>query len=404
VKISPLLAIFLVVLVDVFGMTLVLPLLGPYAERFHASPLQATLLVSVFAVCMLISGPILGSLSDRYGRKPLLLVSQLGTLIGFVLLARAQSLAMIFFSRALDGMTAGNLSLAQAFVSDHTEAKDRTKSFALIGIAFGLGFFMGPFVTSSLLRYGMTAPIWLAVALSALSIVCTAALIPSGPPAPGATGDGPAGRRLSVLSFGAYKPYFQRPELRVVLLQHLAYTLGFSAFTSGFSLFAERTYRLGGHAAGPREVGYVFGYAGFLGLIFQGGVLGRLTRKFGEERIIRSAFATNIAAYIVLASMPSVAGVILSTTLAAYGNGALRPAITSLASQRTSAQEQGTVLGLVQSLSSISAICGPMIGGLLLEHTWLRSWAIVPAICSLVGLVLSGTAHADAPKQQNETT
>ncbi len=388
-KVSPLLAIFLVVLVDVFGMTLVLPLLGPYAERFHASPSQATLLVSVFAVCMLISGPILGRLSDRYGRKPLLLISQLGTLIGFVLLARAQSLLMIFFARALDGATAGNLSLAQAFVSDHSQAKDRTKSFALIGIAFGLGFFVGPFVTSTLLGYGMTAPIWLAVGLSALSIVCTAVLIPGGLPPQGASGDGPGGRRLSVFAWSAYRPYFARPKLRSVLLQHLVYSIGFTSFTSGFSLFAERAYQWHGRAVTPREVGYVFGYAGFLGLIFQGGILSRLTHRYGEERVIRSAFATNIVAYIVLSMFPSVTGVVVSCTLSAYGNGALRPAISSIASQQAGADEQGTVLGLVQSLSSVAAIAAPILGGILLDHSMLRAWAIVPSVCSVIGLAIA---------------
>ena len=158
-----LLPVFLIVLVDVFGMTLVIPLLAIYAETFHATPLQATMLVSVFAACQLVSGPIIGHMSDRVGRKPMLLISQIGTFIGFIVMARAQALWMLYVARVLDGSTAGNLSLAQAYISDHTEPSQRAKSFGLIGIAFGVGFFIGPSLTGYLsAKYGLTTPIYLA--------------------------------------------------------------------------------------------------------------------------------------------------------------------------------------------------------------------------------------------------
>lgn len=393
---SPLLAIFLVVLVDVFGMTLVLPLLAPYAERFHASPLQATLLVSVYALCMLISGPILGSLSDRYGRKRLLLLSQLGTLAGFVLLARAESLAMLFVARAIDGATAGNLSLAQAYVSDRTRPEERTGAFALIGIAFGVGFFLGPWVTGSLIRFGYTAPIWLAAALSLTSILCTLALLEGGPPprrdALGA--EGPAGRRLSLLSWGAYEPFFRRPVLGGVLLEHLAYAFAFTSFTSGFALFAERTYRWHGHLFTPREVGYAFAYAGFLGIVLQGGMLRPLTRRFGEGRIVRASFIANIVGYAVLALAPTLGGLAVATTITAFGNGALRPSLSGLASQHAEAHEQGVVLGLVQSLSSVASIFAPIISGALIERRWLVAWAALPGALAALGLLLSTRGSA----------
>ena len=165
-----LLPVFLIVLVDVFGLTLVIPLLAIYAETLSASPLQATMLISVYAAFQLVSGPIIGQLSDRFGRKPLLLISQVGTFIGFVLMARAQTLWVLYVARVLDGATAGNLSLAQAYISDHTEPADRAKSFGLIGIAFGVGFFIGPTLTGYLAgRYSLTAPIYLAACMSAVS-------------------------------------------------------------------------------------------------------------------------------------------------------------------------------------------------------------------------------------------
>jgi MFS transporter, DHA1 family, tetracycline resistance protein len=396
VKSSPLLAIFLVVLVDVFGMTLVIPLLGPYAERFHASPVQATMLVSVYAACMLVAGPILGSLSDRYGRKRLLVLSQLGTLVGFVMLARAQTLWMLFLARAIDGATAGNLSLAQAYVSDRTKPEDRTKSFALIGIAFGVGFFIGPWVTGSLVHYSYTAPIWLAAGLSLTSIVCTLALLEGGPPPQASErgGEGPAGRRLSVLSWSAYARFFERPILRGVLIEHLLYSFAFTSFTSGFALFAERTYRHRGVAFTPREVGYAFAYAGFLGIILQGGMLGRIVKRYGEGRLVRAAFAANALGYTVLAAFPSIAGLAAATTITAFGNGAIRPSLSSLASQHAEAHEQGVVLGLVQSLSSVAAIFAPIVSGTLIERRWLFAWAALPGALAIVALLVGTRGSA----------
>lgn len=392
-KSSRLFAIFLVVLVDVFGMTLVIPLLGPYAERFHATPSQATLLVSIYAAFMLIGGPILGALSDRYGRKKLLLLSQIGTLIGFIILAKATSLWMLFLGRAIDGATAGNLSLAQAYVSDRTRPEERTRSFAIIGIAFGIGFFIGPAITGMLAHsHSYNAPIWLAAGLSLTSIIFTLLLLEGGLPpqranAPSDAEGAPAGRRLGVLSWGAYRPYFQHPILRGVLFEQLLYSLAFTTFTSGFSLFAERTYRYQGHFFTPRETGYAFAYAGFLGIILQGGLLGRLAKRYGEGRLVRTAFAANVLAYAVLAAMPSIPGLIIASTISAYGNGAIRPSLSSLASQQAEAHEQGVVLGLVQSINSIASVIAPVVAGQLIEKGLLRAWALVPAGLAAVALI-----------------
>ena len=175
-----LIPIFLIVLVDVFGLTLVLPLQAIYAEKLGASPLQATLLVSVFAVCQLIASPLLGSWSDRIGRKSVLLFSQVGAVFGYLAMASATSIWMIYVARVIQGATAGNLSIAQAYIADHSEAKDRAKSFAIIGVAFGLGFFIGPAVTGMLVRYGLAAPIFVAAGMSVLSLICTLVLLPGG--------------------------------------------------------------------------------------------------------------------------------------------------------------------------------------------------------------------------------
>jgi len=174
---SALLPIFLVVLVDILGLTLILPLLPFYAERFGASPIVVGLLGATFAACQLVSGPILGGLSDRFGRRPLLLVSQVGTFLGFLLLARADALWMVFVSRVIDGATAGNLTIAQAYITDVTPPSQRARAFALIGVSFGLGFLVGPAVSGWLAHYDHRWPIYAAAGLSATSVAATALLL-----------------------------------------------------------------------------------------------------------------------------------------------------------------------------------------------------------------------------------
>ena len=396
---SPLLPIFLIVLVDIFGLTLVIPLQGPYSERFGASAFQASLLVSVYAACQLFSGPLLGRASDRTGRKPMLLLSQAGTFLGFLVMASATSLWMLFLARTIDGLTAGNLSLAQAYISDKTDPKNRAKSFALIGIAFGLGFFFGPFVSGYLAKHvSYTAPIWLAAGMSALSILCTATLLPGGKPVPsqdattdtpGTATEGPGGQRLSLFEFGAYVKYFRQPVLRGLLVQFLAFTLCFSMFTSGFALFAERAFRWRGIPFGPGEVGYVFAYAGFLGILLQGGLIGRLVKRFGEPSLVVSAFVTIAIGYGMLGFVHTIPLLLLAATFSSYGTGVVRPVLTSLITQHADRRSQGVVLGLTQSLQSLSAIVMPALGGFLIEKGWLSAWGTTAALAALGG-VLAG--------------
>src|SRR5436190_4649831 len=394
-----LLPVFLIVLVDVFGMTLVIPLLAIYAESFHATPLQAMMLVSVYAGCQLVAGPIIGHTSDRVGRKPMLLISQVGTFIGFIVMARARALWMLYVARILDGATAGNLSLAQAYISDHTEPSQRAKSFGLIGIAFGIGFFIGPSLTGYLsAKYSLNTPIYLAAVMSATSILCTATLLKGGRESHHAFDD-----REKTLHWKTYAKYFGRPGLRERLLQFLFFITSFSLFISGFALFAERRFTYQGHPFGPREIGYVFDYVGLLGIILQGGLIGRLVKRFGEAMLVAAGFVALVIGYFGLGIATSFALLMLTGTLAAFGNGVIRPALTSLITQQAGRQEQGVVLGITQSLMSMASTVAPVVGGLLIERQMLKEWAWAAAGLAAVGIALSreglpfyATASADS--------
>ena len=385
---ASLLPVFLIVVVDVFGMTLVIPLLPIYAESFDATPLQATLLVTVFALCQLVSGPLLGHASDRTGRKPMLLISQVGTCIGFIVLARATSLWMIYLSRVIDGVTAGNLALAQAHIADNTPPERRAQAFGLIGIAFGLGFFIGPAVTGFMsARYGLNAPIYLAAVMSATSILATATLLKD-------RARTPAGSRApwEALKWRTYLRYFARPALRARLLQFLCFMLSFSTFISGFALFAERRFEWDGRPFGPREIGYLFAFVGFLGIILQGGLIGRLVARFGEPALVVSGFASLVVGYLGLGLAYSVGALLMVSVVAMFGNGVLRPALTSLITHQAGPEEQGIVLGIAQALTSMASIVAPIVAGLLIQHQLLTAWAWVASGLGGMGFLLARQA------------
>ncbi len=396
---SPLLPIFLIVAVDILGYTIMLPLLPFYAEKLGASPSTVGMLVAVYAACQLIAGPLLGRMSDQMGRKPLLIVSQIGTLIGFLILAFANTLGLVFLSRVIDGSTAGNLSLAQAYISDVTPPEQRARSFGIIGIAFGMGFLIGPAISGFLSQFGFQYPIFAAAALSATSILATTFLLPANPPlAVGALEEGdaaPGGRRLSVLEWGRYAGYFRDPALAPLLLKFFSYVFSFAIFTGGFALFAERRYTWNGQPFGPKEVGYVFAFSGLIGGTLQGGALGRLVKRFGERPLLKSSLLACAIGYIVLAYAYSIPLLLISSAIASFG-GIARPVVTSLVTQVAGRREQGTVLGLTQSLTSVAVIIGPLIGGVLIEHRWLAAWALTAAGIAALGWLVRSPASETA--------
>lgn len=383
-KRSPLIPISMIVAVDVLGLTLVLPLLPFYAERYGASPTVVGLLVSAYALFQLISGPFLGQLSDRFGRRPVLIISQIGTLIGFIILARAEALWVIFLSRFIDGATAGNLSVAQAYIADVTKPENRAKAFGIIGMAFGFGFLIGPAISGFLAHYGFTYPIYAAAGLSFLSILGTVFLLPE----PKRHVELKEERKLGLFEISGYRKDFKNPKISSTLLQFCAFFLSFSIFIAGFALFAERRFTWDGHPFGPREVGYVFSYTGLLGIFIQGGFLARMVKRFGEERVIAFSFGSSIIGYGLLAFAHSVPILMIAATFSSFGSGGLRPALTALVSRQSGAHEQGRMMGLIQGINSMSSIIGPVFAGLLIGWGWLSIWAGLMGCFSVWGLAL----------------
>lgn len=375
-----------------------IPLLPFYAEKLGASAFEVGLLISTYAVCQLFSGPLLGKLSDRTGRKPMLLVSQAGTFIGFIVTAFAPSLSVLLLARAIDGATAGNLSLAQAYIADVTKPEDRSKSFGVIGIAFGLGFLIGPAISGFLAAYDYRYPIFAAATLSALSILSTYTLLPSSKPGSG-DASGPGGRRLGLFEWGAYAAYFRQPDLAPRLWEFFAFAFSFAMFTSGLPLFCQRRLTWNGVEFGPTQVGYAWAFAGFLGILLQGPMMGKLVKRYGDSLLSKVGFGGYVAGYAILAFCHSIATLALATVVTAIG-GLVRPTLTSMITQASPAEEQGVVLGLTQSLTSVSQIAGPALTGYLIERNVLTGWGIAVSAVAFLGLLLAARSASPSLKAQ----
>ena len=387
-KKSPLFSIFLIVLVDVLGLTIILPLLPFYAESLGATPVVVGMLVSAYAACQLIAGPPLGHLSDRVGRRPVLLVSQMGTFAGFLMLASARALWMVFLARIIDGLTAGNLTVAQAYISDVTTPENRAKSFGMIGIAFGLGFLVGPAASGYLAQFSHTYPILAAAALSLTSVLCTYFLLPAVAPSPTPeTGQGRPSR------WSAYIESFKDGKLGPMLWQFFAFTFAFSTLFSGFALFAERRFTHNGAPFGPKEVGYVFAFSGLIGAMIQGGGIGSLVKTFGEGKLVQVGFGSMAVGFALLSGSHQITFLLVAIVFLTFGSAVLRPSLTSLITSRAARHRQGMVIGLMQSLMSIAQIIAPLIAGLLIQKQYLSMWALAGSLFCAIGWSLIATTR-----------
>ena len=352
-KKSPLLPIFLIVFIDLLGFGLILPLLPFYAESFGASSVVVGLLIASYSAMQFIGAPILGRLSDRWGRRPVLLVSQLGTFTGFILLGLAASLPMLFLSRIIDGLSGANLSTAQAYIADVTDEKNRAKSLGLIGAAFGLGFILGPAIGGWLSQYGYNVPAFVAAGLSAITMVLTYFMLPE-PEKKGA-----ASRRE--FSLNALKRAVSNPVIGKLLAMVFTFSVAFAMFQTSFALFAKSRF---GFA--QQETGFVLAYVGVLSVIVQAVVIGRLVKKIGEKQLAVISVTALAIGLVLMGFVQSTLALILVMPILSFGGGATTPVLTSLLTKSVDRAEIGGILGVSTSVDSLSRIIAPILGNALL--------------------------------------
>ena len=383
-KNKALISIFLVVAVDVLGLTIIIPLLPFYAQEFGGTPIVVGLLFASFAICQFLAGPILGRISDRIGRRPTLIFSQIGTLIGFLVLGFANSLFLLFLARIIDGVTAGNLSIAQAYISDVTKPEERTKAFAFIGIAFGLGFLIGPAMSGFLSDFGHSVPAFVAAGLSFTSIICTIMLLPKTQVV------------QSVMArkgrFSGFAEYLRRPASRRSLLEFFAFTLAFALLIGGLALYLERQF---GFKA--KETGYLFAFSGLIGALVQGGLVGRLVTAWGEVKLSTVGFLAMAISYIPMGFIHDWRLFLIGVAVGGFGSAVTRPALTTLLTKSVGPHEQGEALGVSQSLNSIAQIIGPILAGFLIEQQQLVLYGITAAVIALWGMLLTLQSKPPSP-------
>lgn len=363
---SPLIVIFTTVFIDLVGFGIVIPVLPLYAEGtiFNATPRIVGLLFASYSIMQLIAAPILGRLSDKYGRRPVLLFSIIGTGIGFLILGFANALWMLFAGRILDGITGGNISTAQAYIADITTKEDRAKGMGLVGAAFGLGFIFGPAIGGVLSRWGIQVPFFFAAALCLGNAVLLFFTLPET-----VTRDSPIrhpaarGRGLTQL-INALK----QPRLAFVITIYFLFIVAFSIMTTSFSLYT--MFRFGYDA---QHNGYLFAYVGLISVIVQGGLIGKLVRRFGELLLVLLGalfFAASLFAVpFVGPASGGVLALLIGGGIFALGNSLATPALTSMASKSVGGGEQGTVLGVMQSAASLARVVGPSLTALLIHSS-----------------------------------
>ena len=371
----PLLVIFLTILVNLVGFGIIIPLLPFYAETFGASPIVVGLLFAVFSLCQLVAAPILGDLSDRYGRRPILIVSLIGTVVSFVMLALAHSLTMLFIARIVDGLSGGNISTARAYVADVTEPKDRARAFGLIGAAFGLGFILGPGISAVLAPVSYTAPIWAAAGITLVATAMAWFWLPETVHRAHA-GTGMPFRNLLAM--------MRRPALRRVLLMDFAYWFAFAIFQTTFALFAAA--RFGFDAA--RTATFFAAFA-VLGALVQGVFIRRIVQQFGDKKTLRLGLVC--AAFgLVAATLTHTVGFFAASLIPlALGIGFGHPTMSSLISRAARADEQGRVQGAASAVESLGRTIGPVWGSASLQRFGEASPYISAAGFLIMTLLLS---------------
>jgi DHA1 family tetracycline resistance protein-like MFS transporter len=358
-------SIILVVFIDLLGFSLILPLLPYYAETFQANSFVTGLLVASYAAAQLIGAPILGRLSDRFGRRPILLASVLGTFLGFLLLGFANALWMLFASRIIDGFTGGNLSIAQAYITDVTDVKNRAKGLGMIGAAFGLGFIIGPVTGGFLSQWGYAVPAFAAAAMSFFNLTLISLWLPES-----LTLEKRASmtEKRPPVTLDALMAALRRPFTGSLLITRFFFGLAFAIFQTIFSLYALTKFNLT-----AEQTGYVLTYVGILSVITQGFLVGRLTSQFRDDLLIVSCAALMGVSLAGWALAPSVFALLLVLAPTALAGGILNTLLSSTLTKAVESQEIGGILGLSASVESTTRIFAPVIGGVLLQS--LGTWA-----------------------------
>jgi len=379
--------IFLTVFIDLIGFGIVIPLLPVYADNFHATGFEIGALGSTFSLMQFIFAPFLGRLSDRIGRRPVLLTSTAGAAISYVIFAFGSglhgraALLVLFLSRAFAGLCGANITVAQAYIADITPPADRSKKMGFIGMAFGLGFIFGPVLGSLGRKYGDTAPGWIAASLCAANFLLALFILPESwkPNSEHAAQRPHMDQWLHTLS---------HPKLRLLIGVFFLATFCFTCFEITLGLMVYKKFHIDPESNwGKALLGYLFAYAGIVGALVQGGATGRLVKMWGEPKLVAiSLFLVAVG----LGPMPFASNwAVLLLLLAVLATGSMltRPPVFGMISNLTPAHEQGATIGVAQSAGSLARIVGPVFAGTLFYIKPPLPYLICAGVSLLTGIL-----------------
>ncbi len=391
--------IFVIVFIDLLGFGIIIPILPNFAQRgFGASDAMVGLLVGIFSFMQFIFTPIWGRISDGIGRKPILVFGLMCSVVGYLMFGLANSLTVLFLSRMLSGLGGANISAAQAYIADVTTPFNRAKGMGLIGMAFGLGFVFGPFMGGILVAYGYEYPGFVAAGLSAISLVTTMIALP----------ESHVNRTKKItgitasLSGKALFTALRKPFMGPMLILYFFIIFSLANIFSTFPLLAARDYQLS-----DREIGYLYGYIGLIGAIVQGGGIRLLLKFIPEEKLFVIGNGIMMLGLILIPYAGTIPLLLVALTLLSIGNGSNNPTALSIISNHAQSEEQGGVLGLTQSLSSLARVLGPVWGGWIfgaVGHAFpFLTGGVVMIIVLVASMRIKPEDKAQAKPAQNES-
>ena len=363
----PLLAI---TFVDVLGFTILIPILPFYAEHFGASPRTIGALYATVGLCSLVSSPLWGRLSDRIGRKGVLLAAQIAGFAGFSLLAASGTLEMVFLARAIEGLGGGGLGVTQAYVTDVTTPANRARAFGMLGATFGLGFLIGPALAAVLVPFGYRVPFAVAAALALLTCVLTVFLLPES-----------RGPVLAAPSLAAIRDSLTSPRLGRLILTQFFFAITFTAWVSVFALFAERVLGFG-----AQQTTSIFVISAVVGIIIQAGLIGRLVDRFGEGRIAVTGLTCAFAAYAGIGFVHTPLALYAFVVLWSCSGALIRPSLGSLISAAAPEDQRGTILSVNDALGNVAFVVAPFISTsvLTVNPAWSGAVSAVFAAAAII--------------------
>jgi MFS transporter, DHA1 family, tetracycline resistance protein len=377
---SPVAILFMAVLVDMLGFGIVIPVLPFYALEMGAGPLQVTLLIASFSAMQMAASPLWGRISDRHGRRPLLIAGLFASSVSYLIFGFANSLQLLLFSRIAAGAAGGTIAVAHAYIADTTSAEQRARGMGLIGAAAGLGVMLGPAIGGLFSQVSLGTPGFIAAGLCGLNAVAAIFLLPESRSREARSGP----RTGQAATFAGWVRAMGTFPLSLLLVVYFLGITSFTAMTALLALYFERVFDIG-----AQQMGILFAIAGGVTVVVRGLVLGALVKRYGEVFTVRLGVIALGLAFILLPHLPSFTWAMVVVPLYAFGAGTMFPALATLTSFATDRESQGSILGGSQFIGGLGRVLGPLWAGLLFQEVAIGAPFHVAAVLTALALVLA---------------